>query len=715
MAALGSLVVSLGLDAAEFTNGLTKAQFQAKKFVDEIGANLSRAATAATALGAAVAGGVLAIDKVAGSIAKYQDLADQIGSTASAVSSLQLAADQSETSLNTVASASVRLTQTLSKVDDESDAAARALKSIGLSFNEFRKLDPVKQLEQVAQQFAKFENGAGKTAAAVALFGKAGAELIPFLNDLAEAQGRSITLTDEQIRQADQFNKDIATLKSEFSSLVRVMVADLLPTFQALLDVFKDAGQSSGAFSAVGDAIRTVFETLTILGANVVFVFKGVGREIGAIAAQIAALATLDIRGFRAISEAVKEDARRARAELDAFERRVLNAQESARQIAINNRIQSDPRELARRGRPTQQVDFQAAKVVSGAKKAKEEIDKVAEAINALEQELALFGQDDSFAKAFKLEGLGATTEQLAAYRDGLYRLKELRVEEDIKKATDALIQERDAVGLTANELKIQQLVLMGASQAQIEYATSILKATDAAREQIEIQADIKRLNEELATPLEKLIATYDRLNKALANGLSPEVYARGVAKAQEEFQRATEIVDKNAEKTNDIANQLGMTFSSAFEDAIVGGKKFSEVLKGLYEDILRIVTRKLVTEPLANMLTSALGGLGGSGGGIFSGLLSGLFGRALGGPVEAGGLYRVNERRPEVLDVNGKQFLMMGNQRGRVLNNPQMQGRQTSIVQNFHLIGQADKKTQSQVMSAAARGANLVVARGTA
>lgn len=37
---------------------------------------------------------------------------------------------------------------------------------------------------------------------------------------------------------------------------------------------------------------------------------------------------------------------------------------------------------------------------------------------------------------------------------------------------------------------------------------------------------------------------------------------------------------------------------------------------------------------------------------------------------MEAGGLYRVNERGPELLDVDGKQFLMMGNQRGNVTAN---------------------------------------------
>jgi hypothetical protein len=50
--------------------------------------------------------------------------------------------------------------------------------------------------------------------------------------------------------------------------------------------------------------------------------------------------------------------------------------------------------------------------------------------------------------------------------------------------------------------------------------------------------------------------------------------------------------------------------------------------------------------------------------------------GRAIGGPVSAGGLYEVNEKgRPELLQVAGKEYLMMGSQGGKVNANPQMGG----------------------------------------
>ncbi len=82
--------------------------------------------------------------------------------------------------------------------------------------------------------------------------------------------------------------------------------------------------------------------------------------------------------------------------------------------------------------------------------------------------------------------------------------------------------------------------------------------------------------------------------------------------------------IDKNnkaIKKQTGLAKDLGFTFASAFEDAIVGGKGLSSILQGLAQDVQRIFVRKTVTEPLANSLGGLFGTLdfgnlfGGSGG----------------------------------------------------------------------------------------------------
>lgn len=91
-----------------------------------------------------------------------------------------------------------------------------------------------------------------------------------------------------------------------------------------------------------------------------------------------------------------------------------------------------------------------------------------------------------------------------------------------------------------------------------------------------------------------------------------------------------------------DAARALGLTFSSAFEDAVIGGKSLSEVLKSLAMDVGRIFLRKAVTEPLAAAGSDFFKSLG------VGDWMKGLF-KADGGAVSASQPYIVGERGPEL------------------------------------------------------------------
>jgi hypothetical protein len=60
----------------------------------------------------------------------------------------------------------------------------------------------------------------------------------------------------------------------------------------------------------------------------------------------------------------------------------------------------------------------------------------------------------------------------------------------------------------------------------------------------------------------------------------------------------------------NQATKDLGFTFSSAFEDAIISGNSLRDVMQGLLEDITRIVLRQTVTGPLAGAISTGIGGL---------------------------------------------------------------------------------------------------------
>lgn len=68
-------------------------------------------------------------------------------------------------------------------------------------------------------------------------------------------------------------------------------------------------------------------------------------------------------------------------------------------------------------------------------------------------------------------------------------------------------------------------------------------------------------------------------------------------------------VVDET-ENLNNVASDLGLTFESAFEDAIINGKGFRDVLGGIFDDIQRIILRKTITEPIGNAVSGFIGGL---------------------------------------------------------------------------------------------------------
>lgn len=163
--ALGQLVVRLGLDAAEFTQGMSKAEAEALRFGQKMGADIRTAALGAAAAITAVAAAGVAAFKVLNdqveSIASFQNLAEKIGDTAENLASLKKASDVSGVSMDSIAAASVKLTAALSKTDEDGKGAAAAIKALGLDFDTFKKLAPVDQIDAVSKAMAGFEDGAG--------------------------------------------------------------------------------------------------------------------------------------------------------------------------------------------------------------------------------------------------------------------------------------------------------------------------------------------------------------------------------------------------------------------------------------------------------------------------------------------------------------------------------------------------------------------------
>lgn len=165
------------------------------------------------------------------------------------LSALKYAADQSHVSMES-------LTVGLQKLARGMEQAAKggagpvtsAFKALGIqaadASGHLRPLEDV--LLQVADKFSTMQNGAGKTALAMDLFGRSGASLIPLLNrgkagiaDLeAEAHRLGVTMSGEDVEAAIQYEDAMKRMHGALSGLGRAIAVAVMPALTILAEGF---------------------------------------------------------------------------------------------------------------------------------------------------------------------------------------------------------------------------------------------------------------------------------------------------------------------------------------------------------------------------------------------------------------------------------------------------------------------------------------------
>lgn len=261
---LGVLTLDLIAKVGGFVSGMTAAERAADKSAKKMEASIKAIGVAGYAVGEALGQYLVrGVDLVAAAFprlidqaAQFQDIAEKTGGSAEGLASFAVAAGVAGADINTIAAASVKLTKNLTGVDDESKAAGAALKALGIPIAEFKKLAPEEQIERLAQELGKFQDGAGKTAVAVDLLGKSGAELLPFLKALGEV-GRQKILTDEQIQAADSYADQLGRAKAELTLYASAAATQALPATTALTGVVVDLVKEFTGLSKEATALGT--------------------------------------------------------------------------------------------------------------------------------------------------------------------------------------------------------------------------------------------------------------------------------------------------------------------------------------------------------------------------------------------------------------------------------------------------------------------------
>ena len=227
------------------------------------------------------------------------DLSQKTGVSVESLSKFQQAANASGTSIEGVGGAMIKLNKGLAA---GTGPAADALKALGLSATDASgKLKTTDQVMlEVADKFKSMPDGAGKTALALQLFGKAGADMIPLLNGGSKAiTDLSATMTGAFAKGADSLNDKLATLQGKLLGLGVNIGTALMPLLNVVTDLVLNL---ANAFAAMPGPLQAIVGGLVALTAafvvlapaiSAVISIAGVlaGLKIGATIAGWAALA----------------------------------------------------------------------------------------------------------------------------------------------------------------------------------------------------------------------------------------------------------------------------------------------------------------------------------------------------------------------------------------------------------------------------------------
>jgi hypothetical protein len=699
LGSLGGISIDLAANTATFETDFARARKIAEKQSEAIQKALEQAGEKITDqfkdMGKEIIAGLGAIElgkqffeSINGAIESMDSLnkaSQKVGVTTERLSELKYAASLADVGFEDLVKGLQKFNVAGVAARNGGNEQAAAFKAVGLSLADLAKLSPDEQLNKVADAFENAHDSADKTAIAIALFGKAGADLIPLLNEgskgIKEAADEAALFHQivgaQAAKSAEEFNDNLTRLGTASKGVGALVASDLLPAMLDVSGALVDYAKQADVGASISQGLLNIFQTIAVLGVNLAYVFDQIGDGIGGMAAQAVALAHLDFAGVGAINDAMVEEGKTARENVDKLTDKIMGLKVAARDagdaaIDMNaifdaqkkGDLHYDPAALAveEAARKKAAADAEAA-----AKKAIADAGRQAEAeaklIDQHEQAYLAIGDETEVMKFQAAVAVGAYDQITDA---GLERLLQLAQLTDAAKA--ALAAEKDFAEVSEEAAKAREQAAGAALKGSKTYGgvdDAVNTLTGIENAKYGKQSD--KLQGDKGTPG----ADQDKANKAIEEA------------AAMHQQRLAEITENGEKAKSDITNKYldagKQALADAADAAALFGKKGFEAYKAaaIAETVISTfesaqkAASSLYDIPVVGPVLAVAAAAAAVGAGLarVSAIRSQTYtARRYGGPVNAGGMYEVAEPgNPELLRYGNKTMLMMGAQSGVV------------------------------------------------
>jgi hypothetical protein len=238
-------------------------------------------------------GGLAAIAKNAiDSADALAKMSSRTGVSVETLDKFRQAADLSDTSIEAVGKGLTQLSRSMVAAQGGTGKQAEEFQKLGINIfdanGELRNSGDV--MLDLARVFKTMPDGPEKTAAAMALLGRAGVDLIPMLNMGGDAiEGFRAKFSTEFAKAAEGFNDAITNIGESVGRFFGLIVQDGLPAIQAFTNGLNGF---ANAIADMPEPVRQVLSAVLLLSAALVVIVGTLGLVVGAVAKVAGAFAT---------------------------------------------------------------------------------------------------------------------------------------------------------------------------------------------------------------------------------------------------------------------------------------------------------------------------------------------------------------------------------------------------------------------------------------
>lgn len=251
----------------------------------KIGRSMTKAGTVMLGASAAVGGSILAVGKSTADYAgDMYDMARGAGIGVEAFQKLAYAGRMSGVETEKLSASLVKFDRMVAEAAGGNKTYMQTFEDLGIKIKDSagNLRQPNEIFEDVADIFHNTEDGIGKTALAVELFGKSGADLIPMLNDgkaglkafYAEAERLGLVLSDETTAKGDAFSDQLENIGEQVKGVKLQLGAALIPALSAAAEkiskvidkITRWVQENPELVATIGNIAMTTGKWIAILG-----------------------------------------------------------------------------------------------------------------------------------------------------------------------------------------------------------------------------------------------------------------------------------------------------------------------------------------------------------------------------------------------------------------------------------------------------------------